>query len=294
MTWVRSMGARTFIAGMALAGTILFALAFAHWQTSDPVKFVCYLIAALLASSLKVGLPGIEGTLSVNFLFTLLGILELTLPETLAIGLANTLAQSFWKPARRIKLIQLVFNLSQVAISSAVAYGAYQFVVLHILRKPGPLALLVAAIVHFGCNTAAASTIIGLTEEKPITKVWGESLLWLFPYYMLGSNPGLTQQALSELLGVFPSQLVRFLDSLEEQQLIERRDTPGDRRSYRLHLTRKGRSVLARIGELTQELERDFFAALSVAENRLLQELLSRVVAQRNITPGVHPAYKQL
>jgi DNA-binding MarR family transcriptional regulator len=111
---------------------------------------------------------------------------------------------------------------------------------------------------------------------------------------MLGSNPGLTQQALSELLGVFPSQLVRFLDSLEEQQLIERRDTPGDRRSYRLHLTRKGRSVLARIGELTQELERDFFAALSVAENRLLQELLSRVVAQRNITPGVHPAYKQL
>jgi len=181
------MGARTFIAGMALAGTILFALAFAHWQTSDPVKFVCYLIAALLASSLKVGLPGIEGTLSVNFLFTLLGILELTLPETLAIGLANTLAQSFWKPARRIKLIQLVFNLSQVAISSAVAYGAYQFVVLHILRKPGPLALLVAAIVHFGCNTAAASTIIGLTEEKPITKVWGESLLWLFPYYMVGA-----------------------------------------------------------------------------------------------------------
>ena len=181
------MGARTFIAGMALAGTVLFVLSFAHWQTSDPVKFACYLIAALLASSLKVGLPGIEGTLSVNFLFTLLGILELSLPETLVIGLANTLAQSYWKPARRIKLIQLVFNLSQVAVSSAIAYGSYQFVVLHILRKPGPLALLVAAIVHFGCNTAAASTIIGLTEEKPIAKVWGESLLWLFPYYMVGA-----------------------------------------------------------------------------------------------------------
>ena len=111
---------------------------------------------------------------------------------------------------------------------------------------------------------------------------------------MLGSNPGLTQQALSELLGVFPSQLVRFLDSLEERQLIERRDTPGDRRSYRLRLTRKGRSVLTRIGELTQELERDLFAALSATETRVLEELLARVVAQQRITPGVHPAYKQL
>jgi DNA-binding MarR family transcriptional regulator len=131
--------------------------------------------------------------------------------------------------------------------------------------------------------------------------VFGERLaaLDLKPHHagilrMLGSNPGLTQQALSELLGVFPSQLVRFLDSLEERQLIERRDTPGDRRSYRLRLTRKGRSVLTRIGELTQELERDLFAALSATETRVLEELLARVVAQQRITPGVHPAYKQL
>jgi len=111
---------------------------------------------------------------------------------------------------------------------------------------------------------------------------------------MLGSNPGLTQQALSELLGVFPSQLVRFLDWLQQQQLIERRDAPDDRRSYRLHLTRKGRSVLARIGELTRELERDLFAALNATETRVLEELLARVAAHQKITPGVHPAYKQL
>ncbi|MGA7753730.1 MAG: HD domain-containing phosphohydrolase [Candidatus Sulfotelmatobacter sp.] len=187
MSWIRSIGARMFIAGMALAGSITFALAFSHWQTSDLVKFVCYLIAALLASSLKVGLPGIEGTLSVNFLFTLLGILELSLPETLTLGLASTLAQFYWKPARRVKPVQLVFNLSQVTLSSAIAYGAYKLVVLHVLHAPGPLALLVAAITHFGCNTLATSTIIGLTEDKPIRKVWGESHLWLFPYYMVGA-----------------------------------------------------------------------------------------------------------
>jgi len=187
MSGVRSIGARVFIAGLALAGSGFLAYGFAHWQPGDPVKFVCYLIAALLASPLKVGLPGVEGTLSVNFLFTLLGILELSLPETLAIGVASTLAQFYWKPARQIKAIQLIFNLSQVTVSGAIAFAAHQFVIERILHTPGPLALLVAAIVLFGCNTAATSTIIGLTEEKSIVRVWGESHLWLFPYYLVGA-----------------------------------------------------------------------------------------------------------
>jgi putative nucleotidyltransferase with HDIG domain len=187
MSWIRSIGARAFITAMTVAGVVCFALAFAHWQSSDPVKFVCYLIAALLASSLKVVLPGIEGTLSVNFLFTLLGILELSLPEVLLIGLASTLAQFYWRPARQLKLIQLVFNVSQVTVSSAVAYGAYKLVVLHVLHTPGPLALLAAAITHFACNTWAMSTIIGLTEDKPIYGTWSEIYLWSFPYYMVGA-----------------------------------------------------------------------------------------------------------
>jgi putative nucleotidyltransferase with HDIG domain len=187
MSWVRSIGARAFIAGLALAGLVVFAFAFTHWQTKDPVRFVAYLIAALLASSLKVGLPGIEGTLSVNFIFTQLGILELSLPETLLIGLAGTLGQFYWRPARQLKPVQLIFNVSQVTVSSAAAYGAYQLVVTRVLDAPGPLALVVAAITHFACNTTALSTIIGLTEGKSIRKVWGESHLWLLPYYMVGA-----------------------------------------------------------------------------------------------------------
>src|ERR1700751_314458 len=151
MSWIRSIGTRAFIAALAVAGCACLVYALAHWQSSDPIKFVCYLTAALLASSLKESLPGIEGTLSVNFLFTLLGILELSLPETLLIGLASTLAQFYWRPARRLKLVQLLFNVSQVTVSSAIAYGAYKFVALEVLHRPGPLALLVAAITHFAC-----------------------------------------------------------------------------------------------------------------------------------------------
>src|SRR6266508_4559662 len=136
MPWIRSICTRAYIALMAVAGCVCFGFSFSHWHSGDPVKFACYLIAALLASSLKVSLPGIEGTLSVNFLFTLLGILELSLPETLVIGLASTLAQFYWRPARRVKLVQLVFNLSQVTVSSAVAYGAYKLVIVYVLHAP--------------------------------------------------------------------------------------------------------------------------------------------------------------
>jgi DNA-binding MarR family transcriptional regulator len=111
---------------------------------------------------------------------------------------------------------------------------------------------------------------------------------------MLGSNPSLSQQALSDLLGIFPSQLVRLLDELEARQLIERRPSPRDRRTYRLHLTGGGRRTLTEIGRLTRELEEDLFAGLTEPELGLLRAMLGKVVAQQGITPGVHPAYKQL
>lgn len=185
MSGTRQIGTRVFIAGMVLAALGSCALASAHWHSSDQVKFVCYLAAALLASPLKVSLPG--GTLSVSFLFTLLSILEMSFPETLLIGLVSTLGQFYWKPARSLRPIQLLFNLSQVTVSGTAAYWAYQLTCVHILGRPGALALAMAAVTLFGVNTLATSIIIGLTEDKPFSKVWTDSYLWAFPYYMVGA-----------------------------------------------------------------------------------------------------------
>lgn len=111
---------------------------------------------------------------------------------------------------------------------------------------------------------------------------------------MLGANPGLSQQELSELLGVFPSRLVVLLDQLEERKFIERRDDPADRRGYRVHLTTAGQKALAEIGRVTRELEKDLLTALTGAERATLMGLLERIVSQQNITPAAHPAYRKL
>src|SRR5256884_4083580 len=48
---------------------------------------------ALLASGMKVSLPGVHGTMSVIFLFILIGVRELTLAQTLLMGVLGTVIQ---------------------------------------------------------------------------------------------------------------------------------------------------------------------------------------------------------
>ena len=249
MAW-RSIGARAFIGATTVAGCTCLVFAFREWHSADPFKFACYLIVALLASSLKVSLPRVEGTLSVNFLFTILGILELSLPETLIIGLASTLGQFYWRPARQLKLVQLIFNLSQVTLSSTIAYSTYRLTSIHVPQASEPLAVLAATIVYFGCNSAAMSTIIGLTESKSISNVWIESYSWSSAYYLVGG-------AAAGLIGLLNRHIAwqSSLLVLPPIYLIYR--------SYRLYLGKL--ETEARMAEQTSNLHLRTIEALALA-----------------------------
>jgi diguanylate cyclase (GGDEF)-like protein/putative nucleotidyltransferase with HDIG domain len=179
-------GAKAFIALMAVAALGCFAFAATHWQSSNPLKFLCYLLVALLTSSLKIKLPGINGTMSVNFLFILLGVLELSFAETLCIGFAAVLVQCYWRPANGPKPIHVIFNLSQLPVGAAVSYGTY-VLASKWLQNYLALTLLVVAMSYFAFNTMAMAIIIRLTENKPILKVWSECYSWSLPYYLVGA-----------------------------------------------------------------------------------------------------------
>jgi len=105
---------------------------------------------------------------------------------------------------------------------------------------------------------------------------------------------GLSQQALGEKLGMFPSRLVLVLDELEQRGLVERRDNPADRRSYALHLTRAGRATLEQIGRIGREHQDALCAALDERERTQLAGLLTRIAAQQQLAPGIHPGYRKL
>ncbi|HVO81508.1 MAG TPA: HD domain-containing phosphohydrolase [Terriglobales bacterium] len=182
---VSQAGAKLLTAVLALLALGCFAFAVLHWQSSDPLKFFCYLVVALLASSLKIKLPGIRGTMSVNFLFILLGVLELSFGETLVIGFAAVLVQSYWRS--HPKPIHVAFNLSQIPVGTAAAFGVYRLASTRIPGGKEPLALLAVAIAYFVFNTLVMSGIIRLTEGKPLLKVWSEYYFWSFSYYLGGA-----------------------------------------------------------------------------------------------------------
>src|SRR5215470_3099655 len=111
---------------------------------------------------------------------------------------------------------------------------------------------------------------------------------------LIGLTPGLSQQELARRLAILPSQLVALLDELEERGLIERRQDATDRRTYALHLTMAGRSVLEQIGRIAREHDDAVCAALHVDERQQLNALLGRIAEQQGLTPGVHPGYRSL
>ncbi len=182
-----SIRARLFIGATAALGVWALVHALWHWQTVDLTRFVCYLLIAVLASGLKIQLPGIDGNMSVNFLFILLGVLELNLPETLVLGCAATLAQCLLGTQQKPVPIKVAFNVfSMMANAIAISHFAY-----HGLQGAlgvGTLPLLVVtALIFFVANTVPVAVIISLTEGKPAHKVWAECHFWSFPFYMVGA-----------------------------------------------------------------------------------------------------------
>src|ERR1035441_10597758 len=119
-----SAAPRFFIAVVVVCGTIVLAYSVLHGRSENPLKFFCYLVIALAASRLKVNLPGITGTMSVNFLFLLLGVLELSLPEAMVLGCAAVVVQCVGR--NRPNPIQIAFNVCSTALAIAVTFFAYQ------------------------------------------------------------------------------------------------------------------------------------------------------------------------
>src|SRR3984893_4886414 len=152
----------TIVIGLSiLAGCLLF-----ERQFTDPLRYFGYLLLACLASILKIKLPKIRGTMSVNFLFILIGVAELSLTETITLGCIAALIQSFWKPRKRPAVIQVLFNISTLVVSVAVA-----FLVSHALVQGANLLVLlvVAVCTYFLLNTGMISLVLSLTEGKPLS-----------------------------------------------------------------------------------------------------------------------------
>jgi diguanylate cyclase (GGDEF)-like protein/putative nucleotidyltransferase with HDIG domain len=183
LTWPATL----FILLQVVVGLPLLPYALLHWQPQSELRFACFFGVALAASLFKVRLPGIEATMSANFLFILVGILDLSYAETLLMGCFGGLLQSIWQAKPRPRLVQLLFNFANLSISITAANLVFHSRSASHVGLGWPLLLVSASTTYFAINTMSVSGIIALTQRRNPLLVWKECYLWSFPYYLLGA-----------------------------------------------------------------------------------------------------------
>ncbi len=204
-TWrdTRSLGipALSFIFTQLTGGLPVLVYALLRWRSDDPFRYACFLAVAMCASVLKVQLPGIKATMSANFLFILVGILDLSNSETVLMGCLGGLVQSLWYSNPRPRPIQWLFNLANLALSISAAELVFHSKVATGVGFRWPLLMAAAATTYFAFNTISVSGIIAMTEKRNPVHVWKECYLWAFPYYLLGALIACGVSAINRLVG---------------------------------------------------------------------------------------------
>ncbi len=102
---------------------------------------------------------------------------------------------------------------------------------------------------------------------------------WFTVLSLIADNPGITPIAISRASGRDKSTITPVVKDMVRDGLVVRESTPGDRRSYGLSLTDKGRSSLDHLA--TCAAAHDAAMVAIVGEHRgPLLEALRRIVAE--------------
>jgi len=177
------MAARLYVLGVTAATLAVCGYGAARWQNVHIGQWMLYLVCGVLCSNLKVTLPGIAGTLSVNYLFILASVTDLSLAQTLVVGCTGGFAQLFLRAKKRPRQVQVLFAFGSQTLNSAAAHAVY-----HAAWMPEALAfrLLGASVAYFLANTVCVSIIICLSEGKKFVPLWRENFFWTAPHYLTG------------------------------------------------------------------------------------------------------------
>ncbi len=220
-----SVKTKLFISLVILVGWFELARSLFAWRADDLPGFLVYFVIALLASGVKLRLPGITGTISVCFFFVLIGIVSLNLPQVLLTGCAAVAVQYFWHSAKKLRWVQLLFNTGSAAFAISASYHVFHSAWLRSLPLELAVMLAILACTYFFTTTILVAAVIALTEAKSIRSVWRASYLWALPYYVLGAATAGLFEVAQRRLGWQTSMLV-----IPATYLIYR--------SYRLYLGR--------------------------------------------------------
>ena len=215
-----------------LIGTVLLSAALstawaAQFMGQSWLRFAVYLAVVLLGSGLKVILPNGDSTMSVNFPFILLAIIQLSMPQALALAALSVFAQCTYRVKKPFTQLQIFFNIANAVNATTGAWTVYVLIRVHSSIAP---ALAVAAVAYFLLNTVPVAMVIAWSGGENGFVLWRDTFLSYLPYYMVGAILAAVANAISLRFGwatsllIFPVVYILYrsyrtqLDRLEDRK----------------------------------------------------------------------------
>jgi serine phosphatase RsbU (regulator of sigma subunit) len=157
-----------------------------------PGELLFFALLAAVAGSQKLWVPdSARSRISVGYIFVMVGLLFLGVPEAMLIAAASGLTGSLLNVPERPSLRESAFNVSAQILSAALAGGT--LLVLGgtgegPLMRAGILPIFAAAGIYFLTNSGLAALAVSLTDRRPMWGVWRQGLLWTVSGAVAGSS----------------------------------------------------------------------------------------------------------
>jgi hypothetical protein len=184
----KSFTARMFVALIAISGLLVLGYALLSARTVPTGRFVSFLLVACLAARLKIKLPGLTGTMSVNLPFILLAAAEMSLAEAVIVGFISTLVQCLPRGKQKINPVQIAFSCGTIMLAVAATKWIFASPAVGAIAPSTHLRLAVAAAGYSLVNTISIAIVIGLTESVSALQTWLEMLQLSFPYLVASAG----------------------------------------------------------------------------------------------------------
>jgi len=184
----RSTSARVFIALIVISGLCVLGDAILSAHSIYVLRFVVFLVVACIAARLRLKLPGLTGSMSVNLPFILVAAAEMSSLEALAIGCLSTVVQCIPSRPKKFNATQALFNFSNMALAVAATRLVFESTWLSSAVSGAPLRLAAAGAVFFLVNSVPVAIVISLSEAINALQTWRGIFQLSFPYFLASAG----------------------------------------------------------------------------------------------------------
>ena len=118
------------------------------------------------------------------------------------------------------------------------------------------------------------------TMREQLKRIGQTQARWEALFWISVSGDAATQSELAERMGVEGPTLVRMLNRLEQEGLVERLETPTDRRAKTIRLTLRAETIISDIVGLSGPFRDEILQDVSPEEIRLCLSVFDRIMAR--------------